>query len=213
MPSRFILTGAPGAGKTALIRRLETLGHEVVEEAATDVIALAQAGGLERPWETPGFITDIAALQSWREAAPMRSDHRFADRSVFCTIALAEWLGYPVPAELQGTAEWLAASGWFERRVFLIAQLGFIENTQARRISLEEATRFGTVHEAVYERYGFELLRIPPASISERAAVVLAAAGQAAERTLRSRIRTRSACEKGLDSLGNSSLPPGGSSA
>ena len=177
MPSRFILTGAPGAGKTALIRHLETLGHEIVEEAATDAIALAQSGGLGRPWERPGFIADIAVLQEWREAAPMRSDRRFADRSVFCTIALAEWLEHAVPDDLSAAAGHLATSGWFERRVFFIEQLGFIENTAARRISLDEATRFGAVHAAVYARYGFELIRIPPASIAERVELILAAAG------------------------------------
>ena len=63
MPRRHILTGAPGAGKTALIRHLESLGHEIVEEAATDVIAIAQVQEIERPWERPQFITDIARLQ------------------------------------------------------------------------------------------------------------------------------------------------------
>jgi predicted ATPase len=33
---RCILTGAPGAGKTALVRLLERNGYAVVEEAATD---------------------------------------------------------------------------------------------------------------------------------------------------------------------------------
>jgi predicted ATPase len=32
--NRFILTGTPGAGKTAIIRRLELDGFSVVEEAA-----------------------------------------------------------------------------------------------------------------------------------------------------------------------------------
>jgi predicted ATPase len=36
---RFIITGAPGSGKTAIIRQLELDGFSVVEEAATDVIA------------------------------------------------------------------------------------------------------------------------------------------------------------------------------
>ena len=39
---RFIITGAPGAGKTAIIRQLELDGFSVVEEAATDVIATLQ---------------------------------------------------------------------------------------------------------------------------------------------------------------------------
>ncbi|GAC1438731.1 MAG: hypothetical protein NVS9B5_27900 [Terriglobales bacterium] len=35
---RFIITGAPGAGKTAIIRQLELDGFSVVEEAAADVL-------------------------------------------------------------------------------------------------------------------------------------------------------------------------------
>ena len=169
MPSRFILTGAPGAGKTALIRHLEFLGHEIVEEAATDVIALMQTQGVERPWEGPEFIADIARLQAFREAAPMRSGRRFADRSLFCTLALAEWLGHPVPRDLLEGAHRQLADGWFERRVFFVQQLGFIENTEARRIGYEDATRFGAVHEAVYRRFGFELVKVAPASVAERA--------------------------------------------
>ena len=49
MPA-YILTGAPGAGKTAVLRLLETMGYVVVEEAATDIIALDNALGCEEPW-------------------------------------------------------------------------------------------------------------------------------------------------------------------
>jgi predicted ATPase len=44
---RFILTGPPGAGKTAIIRQLELDGFCVVEEAATDIIALSQDRALD----------------------------------------------------------------------------------------------------------------------------------------------------------------------
>ena len=49
MPS-YVLTGAPGAGKTAILRLLEVSGYPVVEEAATDVIALGNALGRAEPW-------------------------------------------------------------------------------------------------------------------------------------------------------------------
>ena len=42
---RFIITGAPGAGKTAILHHLEVEGFSVVEEAAADIIAAAQARG------------------------------------------------------------------------------------------------------------------------------------------------------------------------
>ena len=60
---RFIITGAPGSGKTAIIRQLELDGFSVVEEAATDVIAAAQTQGTIQPWTHPSFIDAIATCK------------------------------------------------------------------------------------------------------------------------------------------------------
>ena len=61
---RHILTGAPGAGKSTLLRQLEIDGFAVIEEAATDIVALALARGEARPEASPGFIDAIVALQA-----------------------------------------------------------------------------------------------------------------------------------------------------
>ena len=95
---RYVLTGTPGAGKTAILRLLERAGYTVVEEAATDVIALEHALGRERPEEWPGFLPAIAALQRERQLrlAPTERAAVF-DRSPVCTLALARFLpGNPV---------------------------------------------------------------------------------------------------------------------
>jgi len=62
---RFILTGTPGAGKTTILRQLEIEGFDVVEEAATNVIALEQAKGVAEPWLQGGFL-DMVDLQRRR---------------------------------------------------------------------------------------------------------------------------------------------------
>jgi predicted ATPase len=59
---RFIITGAPGAGKTAIIRQSELDGFNVVEEPATDVIDAAHARGTSEPGTDPSFIDVIARL-------------------------------------------------------------------------------------------------------------------------------------------------------
>src|SRR6202142_3712101 len=64
---RFIITGTPGAGKTVIIRQLEIDGFSVVEEAATDVVALKQGRGLGEPWSEDAFIDEVAALQRHRQ--------------------------------------------------------------------------------------------------------------------------------------------------
>ena len=50
---RFILTGAPGVGKTSVLSALDDQGYAVVAEAATDVIAAGRSGGSGEPWLDP----------------------------------------------------------------------------------------------------------------------------------------------------------------
>lgn len=168
---RYILTGAPGAGKTVLLRALERAGHAVVEEAATDVIALTQAEGVAEPWTDPGFVDAIVTLQRRREARAV-GEVVFFDRSPVCALALARFLGHPVSSLLR--EELKRIEGLYERRVFLVQGLGFITPTAARRISLEEARRFEAVHEAAYRELGYELIPVAPGTPAQRAAAVLA---------------------------------------
>ena len=72
---RFVITRAPGAGKTAIIRQLELDGFSVVEEVATDIIA-AHARGADQPWMHPSFIDDIALLQRNPAASRVASTGR-----------------------------------------------------------------------------------------------------------------------------------------
>ena len=173
---RYILTGAPGAGKTVLLRRLELAGFPVVEEAATDLIALITGRGIERHWEQPTFIDDIVALQRARQ---LRADAWpdgvvFFDRSPICTWALSEYAGRQPPPGLVAEVERIQREHVYERRVFFLDLLGFITPTEARRISLEDSQRFEAIHAEVYARYGYELIRLPPADVEARFAAVIA---------------------------------------
>ena len=133
---RFIITGAPGSGKTAIIRQLEVAGFSVVEVAATDVIAVAQAKGVAEPWTDASFIDLITDLQRQRRirASYQPGEIQFHDRSVVCTGALAVYLGYSVSRTLASKLE-RKTEAIFQDRVFFIRNLGFIKATEARRIS------------------------------------------------------------------------------
>ena len=174
---RFIVTGAPGAGKTAIIRQLELDGFGVVEEAATDIIAAAQAQGTLQPWLQPSFIDAIANLQRDRQIlATCQPDNvQFHDRSAVCTAALAIYLGYPFPPVLASELERVKKEAIYQHRVFFIRNLGFITPTEARRISFEETVRFEKIHEETYRDFGFELVSVEPGSLVERVSIIKAA--------------------------------------
>ena len=169
---RFILTGTPGSGKTAILRQLEIDGFSVVEESATDVIALWQARGIAQPWTDPAFLDAIVNLQTQRElgASKLPDAVQFHDRSVVCTAALATYLGFPFSRSLESALARVLREETFEKRVFFVRNLGFVAATEARRIGLEEALKFEQVHEATYRNFGFDLEPIEPGGVAERTA-------------------------------------------
>jgi len=173
---RFILTGAPGAGKTAILRQLEIEGFSVVEEAATDVIAASHAMGTEEPWKEPTFLDAVASLQRDRQlrAACQKDEIQFHDRCVVCTAALAAYLGFPTSPFLASEIERVKRESIFETHVFFIRNLGFITPSEARRISFEETLRFEKIHEETYREFGFKLMWVEAASVAERARFVRA---------------------------------------
>ena len=175
MMKRYILTGAPGAGKTSLIRCLEMKGHCVIEEAATDVIAFEQDLGNHEPWQYPDFIDKIVRLQKQRQlqAENWQSKNglnalQFYDRSPLCTYALALYLGFELSSFLMEEIARIQGNQIYEKQVFFIENLGFIKHTDARKISYEESLRFEKIHLDVYGQFGYECINIAPGPLSMR---------------------------------------------
>jgi predicted ATPase len=168
------MTGAPGCGKTSILAALRDQGYAVVPEAATDVIARQQARGVDEPWTRPEFIDQIVALQRARqlEAGENGTGVQLYDRSPVCTLALARYLDRPATPSLAGEIKRLTDQQIFQRPVFFVRPIGFIQATSARRISYAESLAFERLHESAYREHGFELIDVPLAPVRERAALV-----------------------------------------
>ena len=175
------MTGAPGCGKTSILAVLRDQGFTVVPEAATDVIAAEQARGIDEPWTRPEFVDQITGLQRARQLEAAREGGadregdagvRIYDRSAVCTLALARYLDRPVAPLLAGEIKRLMDEEVFQRPVFFVRPIGFIEPTPARRISYPESLIFERLHEEAYREHGFELIDVPPGTIEARAALV-----------------------------------------
>jgi predicted ATPase len=171
---RYIVTGAPGAGKTAVVRELKTRGYAVVEEAATDIIAWEQLQGHNHPWAGTGFVDEIIALQRQRQEKPVGPGTmvQIYDRSPICTLALAHYGGRPVTSLLAAEIERVVRERIYERRVFFVRPIGFVTATAARRITFEQSLEFERLHEQAYRACGYEIVNIPRGEIAERAAMI-----------------------------------------
>jgi predicted ATPase len=171
---RYILTGAPGSGKTSVLQALRGRGYPVVAEAATDVIAAGQSQGHDEPWNDPLFADQIIELQRARQQAPAvaAAASQVFDRSPVCTLALARYLGRPVTATLSAELDRIIRGGIYQRRVFLIRPIGFCRPTPARRISYEDSLEFERYHVAAYERLGFALVQIAAGPVEDRVAAI-----------------------------------------
>jgi predicted ATPase len=171
---RFILTGAPGSGKTAIIRQLELEGFGVVEEAATGLIALRQAQGIAEPWTQAAFIDTLAELQRIRQlrASAQPGEIQFHDRSLVCTAALAAYLRRPFSEFVARELDRIHREAVFQKRVLFIQNLGFITPTHARTITFEETLRFEKIHEETYHNFGFEIVFVAAGSLGERVTAI-----------------------------------------
>jgi predicted ATPase len=82
-----------------------------------------------------------------KRGGQLRASHQpdeiqFHDRSSICTAALATYLGYSITPTLAAELDRTKRGSISDHRVFFIRNLGFITDTDARRISFEEALRF-----------------------------------------------------------------------
>lgn len=157
---RFIFTGTPGSGKTSVTKELEKFGHAVIHEAATDVISLEQAEGIEKPWENPSFIDKVISLQKDRQINAS-GNLQFYDRSPFCTYALAKYFGQIPSKLLLDEINRCLKSEVYQNQIFFFENLGFIEHTDARKISYEDALIFEQIHLNVYKEFGFDIVMLP----------------------------------------------------
>jgi predicted ATPase len=151
---------------------LERAGAVVVEEAASDVIALEQSVGRDEPWAEPGFIDKIIALQRRRETAAPATGDVFFDRSPVCTLALSRYLNIPVSCALAEELDRIRRGRIYERTVFFLRNQGFVHPTAARRIRFEDSLDFERIHEHTYRELGYERVDVPAGPLIERAARV-----------------------------------------
>ncbi len=180
---RFVvITGGPGSGKTTLIDALEAAGFARTIEAGRAIIrAEVATGGTALPWgDREAFAGRMLEWErrSYEVAsvdASVRDGPVFFDRGVPDVAGYRRLVGLPVSAALDEAASRLR----YHRRVFVAPPWPEIFHADAeRRQDLAEAVRTCEAMRAVYAEYGYEVVELPRATVTERAAFVLREVGE-----------------------------------
>lgn len=164
MAELYILTGAPGTGKTAMLAALGELGVATVAEPAREVLAERRAAG-EPDLETAEFVRRLLLRSIEKhQRAQEASGVVVFDRGVPDCIAYATHL-HSDPAEAMAAAEVYR----YEPQVLIAEPWAEIYTTdEERRMPFEHVELF---HERVVEAYeaaGYRLVTVPRAPLEER---------------------------------------------
>lgn len=170
MTPKYALTGAPGCGKSSIVLALENSVF-TIREAAEDYIKLRQAEGIEKPWEENNFQDKILNLQILREIhAEEASRGRIilADRGTLDGLAYYQIAGKKPSRDMKEEMVRLEIQKPY-KKIFLVESLGQCKKTGVRREDLETALELEKLQEKNYRDLGFEVIRVVPGTVRERA--------------------------------------------
>ena len=176
-PNLFILTGAPGYGKTAILDRLGS-SFRCVDEPAREVLAEQRAIGGTGTWDqNPSLFVQLLLQRSIEkyEAARTSTETVIFDRGIpDCVV-------YAVRAGADPTPSLTAASEFrYQPHVLFLEPWSDIYETDGERtMAFDDTLPFSEALRDVYERSGYFLVDVPRASIDDRARFVRDFAGRA----------------------------------
>ncbi len=173
-PQRFfVITGGPGSGKSTLVDALAARGFARTVEAGRAIIQEQVAsGGSALPWSDPMAFAEAMfewELRSYNDARK-RDGVVFFDRGIPDVAGYLRLMNLTVPARIDAAAR----SHRYNARVFVAPPWPEIFAQDAeRKQTLDEAERTYRALTATYAGYGYALVELPRASVSERAAFVM----------------------------------------
>lgn len=170
----YVITGGPGVGKTALITELERLGYLTVAEDARRIIRTqAKQGGVGLPWKNKALYAHLmldASIRRFQKALKgnRRAVH-FFDRGVLDAVCYMRMEGIVITNEVSAQI----AKYRYANKVFILPPwLEIYQNDDERKQSWEEASNTFIKMKETYQEFGYELIELPKASVSQRVEMI-----------------------------------------
>jgi len=166
----FILTGAPGSGKTALLRHVGSR-IRTVDEPAREILAEQRAiDGHGTPDRDPARFVELLLQRSIdkHEAAVRAGGPALFDRGIPDCIAYAQLLGVDPAPSIAAAARYR-----YHGHVYLLEPWEEIYTTDDERtMTFADTLGFHRAIVDAYDRAGYVLVEVPRGSPDTRAAFI-----------------------------------------
>jgi len=162
---RFVLTGAPGGGKTAILARVGP-GIRTVAEPAREVLAEERAaGGRGTPDQDPARFVELLLVRSIENyKRDGRREVTLYDRGIPDCVGYAVHLGADPSPSIEASARYR-----YHPQVLVLEPWEAIYTTDdERKMTFAQAVEF---HEELLDGYrnaGYELITVPRGSVLRR---------------------------------------------
>ncbi len=168
----YILSGAMGAGKSAVLSKLQDLGIPCVPEPAREILAEQR---LIKGMGVPEKNADLFCMLMLSRSIHNYYENTNLEKAVVFDRGIPDMVAY---ARLFGLDEIPYANAVKEFRYnptvfYLPAWEEIYTNDVERKMSFEEAKAFGATVRSVYEKLGYHILEVPRISLGERAQFIL----------------------------------------
>lgn len=164
---KYIITGAPGTGKTTIIDALNEKGIYCNGEISRSIIQeQLDTGGDALPWKNlAAFSERVIALRAQQHSTAPDNEPSFFDRGIIDVLAYMDKDQLPVPRN------WIdmAKKHPYNNIVFIAPPWEAIfTNDEERKETFDIAKEIHVYLCDTYRKYGYNLIEIPKASVEER---------------------------------------------
>jgi len=166
MLKRYIITGAPGTGKTTLINALRSYGYSCFSEISRQVITQQQSLNTNKtPWGDLTGFADLVYKQTLSELQIPLQNTTFVDRGLPDLIAYLTAQSNPIPSYLLD----FPFKTYYESTIFLTTPWKEIYcNDPQRPQSFQEAMRLHQYLIQAYQNLNFDIVLIPKTTLTKR---------------------------------------------
>lgn len=168
----YVLSGAMGAGKSAVLSRLRNLRISCVPEPAREILTEQR---MIKAMGVPEKNADLFSMLMLSRSIHHYFENSSREEAVVFDRGIPDMMAYARLFKLDEISYANAAQEFrYNTTVFYFPAWEEIYTTdQERKMSFEDAKAFGAVVRSIYEDFGYRLLEVPRFTLEERVKFLL----------------------------------------